>query len=182
MKSRPKKYTWWQIVIFVIQGILNKAVDYIDNIKSKCPGSWYCDYCNKWHSIRVIKYNIKGNFLYRIDMHAHYIKRKMVKNMNNLTFDKLEEEMIKRCVDYMHNTAPYNVEVAESSGFRSGVMWALKKLKKLDYLNIDKSTAVEAIPNGGTDPYYHCPVCGEFELEPECENYCPKCGQKLKYS
>lgn len=47
--------------------------------------------------------------------------------------------------------------------------------------SLEKQIEKDAIPNGGTDPYFHCPVCGEFELEAKCENYCPECGQKLKY-
>jgi rubrerythrin len=46
---------------------------------------------------------------------------------------------------------------------------------------LEKQIEKEAIPNGENDPYYHCPVCGEYELELGCENYCPRCGQKLKY-
>jgi rubrerythrin len=94
--------------------------------------------------------------------------------MDDLTFDKLKEDMRNRSVEYMRNTVPYNTEVSESSGFISGVMWALKKLNKLGLLKDEESK--EAIPNGESDLYYHCPICGEFELEKECENYCPKCG------
>lgn len=54
---------------------------------------------------------------------------------------------------------------------------ALEKAKEA----LEKQIAKQAISNAGSDPYYHCPVCGEFELEAECEDYCPKCGQKLKY-
>lgn len=45
---------------------------------------------------------------------------------------------------------------------------------------LEKQIEKDAIPFDG-DIYYRCPTCGECELEPNCEDYCPRCGQKLKY-
>jgi len=46
---------------------------------------------------------------------------------------------------------------------------------------LEKQTGKDVIPSSGDDFYYICPTCGENELEQGCEDYCPKCGQKLKY-
>lgn len=53
---------------------------------------------------------------------------------------------------------------------------ALEKAKDA----LEKQIEKQAISVHG-NVYYKCPSCGEFELEPNCEDYCPRCGQKLKY-
>jgi hypothetical protein len=57
---------------------------------------------------------------------------------SDLTFEQLEEDIRKRSIEYMRNTTPYNIEVAEASGFSSGVFWTLKKLSKLGLLKVNE--------------------------------------------
>lgn len=91
------------------------------------------------HLIEDLKDEIKEQ-IQRLGYKFEFIEDQNLEenHMDDLTFDKLKEDMRKRCNDYMRNTTPYNIEVEEASGFFSGVMWTLKKLNKLGLLKEDE--------------------------------------------
>jgi len=75
----------------------------------------------------------------------------------------------------------YSLEIMKQELNNKDISSEIKSAFETSIEALERRIEKEAIPNGGTDPYYHCPVCGEYELELNCEDYCPKCGQKLKY-
>lgn len=74
----------------------------------------------------------------------------------------------------------YSLEIMKQELNNKYINSAIKYAFEASIEALEKQIEKDAIPFDG-NVYYRCPVCGEVELEPNCEDYCPRCGQKLKY-
>jgi hypothetical protein len=59
MKKKPIAVSWMRFYVMVpVRTAWQSVKDFLANLHGKLIGGWYCEYCQKIHSRRVLKYEL----------------------------------------------------------------------------------------------------------------------------